>query len=112
MSECCNLNLNIRMMEGDSWPLRFGITVNGEPIEVQTVELIEFTVDELTKIYPAEVNYSERYQAFIFPLTQAETQKFSGEVKAQGRVKFSSGEVVGVDFGRIKVSRSLSKAVI
>lgn len=115
MSECrCSLSINagIAMMAGDSWPLRFEIKVNGEPIDVQDVELIEFTVDELTKTYPAEVSYRNAERAFIFPLTQEETQCLSGEVKAQGRVKFSTGEVIGVDFGRIKVARALSKAVI
>lgn len=113
MSECnCYVEPNINMMAGDSWPLRFGIMVNGEPIDVQDVELIEFSVDELRKTYPSEVIYYADEKAFLFPLAQSETQGLSGEIKAQGRIKFISGEVIGVDFGRIKITRALSKAVI
>lgn len=113
MSECsCYAEPNVSMMEGDSWPLLFQINVDGEPINIQDVELIEFTVDGLSKNYPGAVSYDENTKIFSFPLSQEETFKFKNQVTAQGRIKFSSDEVVGVNFGKIDINRSQSKAVI
>lgn len=41
------------------------------------VELIEFTIGQLSKNYPLEVNYDEDNQQFYFPVTQEETFNFS-----------------------------------
>lgn len=113
MSECsCCAEPKMNMMEGDSWPLLFQINVDGEPININDVELIEFTVDGLSKNYPGTVSYDETAKVFSFPLSQEETFKFRNQVTAQGRVKFSSGEVAGVSFGKIYIDRSQSKAVI
>lgn len=112
MSDCaaaCNKGLS--MMQGDSWPLEFKINFGGAPIDVTTVEMVEFSLGELLKYYPGEVVYSEEKTAFLVPISQEESFRLRGRCRAQARVK-RQGVIAGIDFGVINIIESQSKEVL
>ncbi len=107
--------MSLKIMQGDQYAIVFSGTQDGKPLDMTTIDEIEFTVDRLRKTYPAEVTLDEEGN-FLFPLTQQETfgiQRSSQHV--QIRVKFKGGAtptVIGVDVGDISVTDSISKVVL
>ena len=100
------------MMQGDSYGIPVEIrNSKGEVVTAADVSDVEIVVGGLRKSYKkGEVKYSDN--KFIFPLTQEETFRFSGSVKAQVRVVWPSGDVDGVFLGNVEVATSLSKEVL
>lgn len=101
-------------MQGDNLFLAFDITINDEPLDIETIDTIEFVVGELTKYYrtDGEVIYDEDSGVFLFPLSQEETFNFHGKQKVQVRIKNTDGYVIGKVVGNIDVMYSLSKEVL
>lgn len=115
MAECnVNCSKSISMMQGDSWPLEIKIKFGGEPIDTSTVELVEISIDELVKKWPdGGVEYSEEKRVFAICPTQEESFNMRGQKRLQARVKLKeSGAVVGIDFGTVEITESLSKEVL
>lgn len=100
-----------KMMTGDQYGIPFHIYRDGQTVTEDEIEVVEFSISNLRKVYPQEVRYVEG--DFLFPITQQETFSLgSGKKHTQARVKFVDGSVVGVDFGYIDVSASISKVVL
>ena len=102
------------IMQGDNLFLAFNVTINDEPLDIETIDTIEFVVGELTKYYrtDGEVIYDEDSGVFLFPLSQEETFNFHGSQKIQVRIKTTDGHVIGKVIGNIDVVYSLSKEVL
>lgn len=100
------------IMQGDQYYLPFKIKVDGEYVDVTTVDTIEFVVGDLTKKYPEEVKYDDTYKIFKFYLSQEETFNMRGYPDVQIRLKDTEGYVYGKRYGRINVQYSLSKEVL
>ena len=94
--------MSLKIMQGDQYAIVFTGTQDGAPLDLSKIEMIEFIVGKLRKIYPGEVTANDG--KFYFPLTQEETFQFKSASQAvQIRVKFtgSAPVVIGVSmFGR------------
>ena len=107
--------MSLKIMQGDQYAIVFTGSQDGKPLDMATIDEIEFTVDRLRKTYPGDVT-QDADGNFLFPLTQEETfaiQRSSQHV--QIRVKFKGGAtptVIGVDVGDISVTDSISKVVL
>ena len=105
--------MSLKIMQGDQYAIVFTGTQNGEALDLDKIELIEFIVGKLRKTYPDEV--TARDGKFYFPLTQEETLGFKSAMQSvQIRVKFIGAEpvVVGVPLGGIRVTDAISKVVL
>lgn len=105
--------MNLKVMQGDQYAIVFTGTQDGAPLDLSKIEMIEFIVGKLRKIYPGEVTANDG--KFYFPLTQEETFQFKSASQAvQIRVKFtgSAPVVIGTSIEGIRVSDSISKVVL
>lgn len=107
--------MSLKIMQGDQYAIVFTGTQNGAPLDLSKIEMIEFIVGKLRKIYPGEVTSGTQTGNFLFPLTQEETFQFKSASQAvQIRVKFTGAEpvVIGTSIEGIRVSDSISKVVL
>ena len=105
--------MSLKIMQGDQYAIVFTGTQDGAPLDLSKIEMIEFIVGNLRKIYPGEVTANDG--KFYFPLTQEETLNFKSAMQSvQIRVKFLGAEpvVVGVPIGCIRVTDAISKVVL
>ena len=106
--------MSLKIMQGDQYAIVFTGTQDGEPLDLSKIEMIEFIVGKLRKVYPGEVT-TDTDGNFLFPLTQEETFQFkSASQTVQIRVKFTGAEpvVIGTSIEGIRVSDSISKVVL
>ena len=106
--------MSLKIMQGDQYAIVFTGTQDGAPLDLSKIEMIEFIVGKLRKIYPGEVT-TDADGNFLFPLTQEETFQFKSASQAvQIRVKFAGAEpvVIGTSIESIRVSDSISKVVL
>ena len=88
-----------KIKQGDAYALPIQIRLNGELINADDVDTVEFTLGEaLRKLYPGDVTYEPGDNTFYLPLTQADTFSVpaNGSVTLDIRVKFTGGDVIGV----------------
>lgn len=88
-----------KIKQGDAYALPIQIRLNGELINADDVETVEFALGEdIRKLYPGDVSYEAGDNTFYLPLTQSDTFSFpaNGSVSLDIRVKFTGGDVIGV----------------
>ena len=105
--------MSLKIMQGDQYAIVFTGMQDGAPLDLSKIEMIEFIVGKLRKIYPGGVTANDG--KFYFPLTQEETLNFKSAMQSvQIRVKFLGAEpvVVGVTLGGIRVTDAISKVVL
>lgn len=100
--------------QGDSYEIKIQVQNAEMSLNLDSVEVVEIVLGDLIKTYPDEVKYDKETGYFLFPLSQTESLVFSpGKTVAFDlRVKFNSGDVVGIKPRRIDVIKSMSKAVL
>lgn len=106
--------MSLIIMQGDQYAIPLIGTQNGKPLDMDTIDEIEFVVGKLRKLYPGEVMLDEDGR-FLFPLTQQETfavQRSSQHIQIRVKFKGDPPVVVGVDVGDIYVADSISKVVL
>lgn len=106
--------MGLKIMQGDQYAIPFVGKQNGEPLDTDTIEEIEFVVGKLRKTYPGEVMLDDEGK-FLFPVTQQETfaiQRSSQHVQIRVKFKGNPPVVTGVDVGDIYVADSISKVVL
>ena len=106
--------VSLRIMQGDQFALPLTGTLNGKPLDMETVECVEIYIDTRRKVYPGEVLYSED-GLFLYPLTQEETFAVRrSSVHIQVRVKFKGDPAVvrGCNVGDVYVEDAVSKEVL
>ncbi len=107
--------MSLKIMQGDQYAIVFTGTQDGQPLDLSKIEMIEFIVGKLRKIYPGEVA-TDTDGNFLFPLTQEETFGFKGAAQpVQIRVKFTGTlepVIIGTSAGAVRVSDSISKVVL
>lgn len=107
--------LKNEIMQGDSYGLKIEILkADGTAVTTADVSDVEITIGLMSKTYSSgKVTFSEDYNKWIYPLTQAETFKFPAAiVKGQVRVVWADGSVEGAPLGEIRVHESISKEVL
>lgn len=105
----------ITVMQGDQYALVFRGTQDGEALDTDGVEEIEFVVGPMRKCWPQEVARDAEGR-FLFPLTQEETFRLSStQQRIQVRVKFyGSGTpvVIGTASQGVWIEDAMSKVVL
>lgn len=98
--------------QGDQYNIIFKIEVCENPMNMENIELIEFTIGSISKNYPLEVEYDKENKTFLFPVTQEETFAFNGWENYQARIKYINGDVYGSPINRININKTLSRNII
>ncbi len=103
----------ITIMQGDQYAVPFAITGrNGDPVTAEDISALEVVIGTLRKTTP-EVTYNAETGMWDFPLTQAESFALEAKPeKAQLRVKFPDGSVIGTNAGLVLVVPSASREVL
>lgn len=101
-------------MLGQNTDLEHEITIkaDGQLIDIEQVDLVEFSFGRLVKYYPTDENVRYDNGSFFVRLTQEETQNFENSVTVQVRVKFSNSDIPLSNKKVMPVNSSLSKAVL
>lgn len=98
--------------QGDSYSFIFKINQGEASLDMDGVELIEFTIGTLSKSWPLAVTYNEDDQTFLFPVSQEETFAMSGWEDYQVRIKYATGNVYASPVNKINIKDTLSKNII
>ncbi len=83
--------------QGDAFLLPVTVLLNGEGVDIHSVEAAEFTLGRVRKTYPGEVTYDQGEGCFQVPLSQKDTFSLPPDdgVPFDVRVKFNGGTVLG-----------------
>ena len=106
--------MSLKIMQGDQYAIPIIGKQNGKPLDMTTIDEVEFVIGKMRKLYPGEV-VLDADGTFLFPLTQQETfavQRSSQHVQIRVKFKGSPPVVAGVDVGDIYVADSISKVVL
>lgn len=98
--------------KGDQYSITLKIEQGNNNLDLTHVELIEFTIADLIKVWPTEVKYNEIDKEFYFPVTQEETFELPKKAEYQVRVKFDNNTVIGSPINSILVGNVLSKNIL
>ena len=102
------------MMQGDQYRLPIELKyAEGTFVTREEVKDVEVFVGKTRKtISRGEIEFDPLENVFYVSLSQNETFMMRGDVSVQARVLFLSGDVVGVDLGKLNFAQSTSKAVL
>lgn len=102
------------MMQGDQFRLPIELKdEDGTFVTREEVKDLEVFVGTTRKMLSkGEIEFEPLENVFYVFLTQKETFLMRGEVTVQARVLFLSGDVVGIDLGKINFAQATSKVVL
>jgi hypothetical protein len=102
------------MMQGDQFRLPVELKdTDGTFVTREEVKDIEVFVGTTRKMLSkGEIEFEPLENVFYVFLTQKETFMMSGSVSVQARVLFLSGDVVGIDLGKLNFAQATSKVVL
>lgn len=102
------------MMQGDRFRLPVELKdADGTFVTREEVKDIEVFVGTTRKMLSkGEIEFEPLENVFYVFLTQKETFMMRGEVTVQARVLFLSGDVVGINLGKISFEKATSKVVL
>ena len=101
------------MMQGDQYRIPVSLKhEDGSAVTESEVREVEIFVGSVRKTLDDGVSYDASEWCFYVYLTQKETFRLNGEVLVQARILFTSGDVVGVNLGKVNFETSTSKVVL
>ena len=102
------------MMQGDQYRLPIELKdADGTFVTREEVKDMEVFVGNTRKMLSKdEIEFEQLGNVFYVSLSQKETFMMRGEVSVQARVLFLSGDVVGIDLGKINFAQATSKVVL
>lgn len=102
------------MMQGDQYMQPIAIKKkSGEPLTDQELDDMEVMIGSVRKtLSSGTVTFDSENQVFLVRLTQAETFRMNGAEDVIARVKFLTGDVIGIRVGKIDWAASKSKVVL
>ena len=102
------------MMQGDQYRLPIELKyADGTFVTLEEVKDMEVFVGTTRKMLSKdEIEFDSLENVFYVSLSQKETFMMSGDVSVQVRVLFLSGDVVGIDLGKLNFAQSTSKVVL
>lgn len=101
------------MMQGDQYRIPVSLKhEDGSSVTEAEVQDVEIFVGSVRKTLGDGISYDEDEKCFYVYLTQKETFRLSGDVNAQARILFTSGDVVGVGLGTVNFEKSTSRVVL
>lgn len=102
------------MMQGDQY--RIPIELKDADDTFVTLEKVKdmevFFGTTRKMLSKGEIEFDPLENVFYISLSQKETFMMRGDVSVQVRVLFLSGDVVGVDLGKLNFAQSTSKVVL
>lgn len=102
------------MMQGDQYRLPIELKdADGTFVTREEVKDLEVFVGAMRKMLSnGEIEFEPLENVFYVFLSQKETFLMRGEVSVQARILFLSGDVVGIDLGKINFAQATSKVVL
>ena len=102
------------MMQGDQYRLPIELKyADGTFVTREEVKDIEVFVGTTRKMLSkGEIEFDPLENVFYVSLLQNETFMMRGDVSVQARVLFLSGDVAGIDLGKLNFAQSTSKVVL
>lgn len=102
------------MMQGDQYRLPIELKhADGAFVTQEEVKDIEVFVGTKRKMLSkGEIEFEPLENVFYVSLLQNETFMMCGDVSVQTRILFLSGDVVGIDLGKINFAKATSKVVL
>lgn len=102
------------MMQGDQYRLPIELKdADGTFVTLEEVKDMEVFVGTTRKMLSkGEIEFDPLENVFYVSLSQNETFIMRGDVSVQARVLFLSGDVSGIDLGKLNVSQATSKVVL
>lgn len=102
------------MMQGDQYRLPIELKdADGTFVTREEVKDIEVFVGTTRKMLSkGEIEFEPLKNVFYVFLSQKETFLMRGDVSVQARILFLSGDVVGIDLGKINFAQATSKVVL
>ena len=102
------------MMQGDQYRLPIELKdADGTFVTREEVKDMEVFVGTTRKMLSkGEIEFDPLENVFYVSLSQNETFIMRGDVSVQARVLFLSGDVSGIDLGKLNVSQATSKVVL
>ena len=102
------------MMQGDHYRIPIELTdSDGFFVTLEEVKDMEVFFGTTRKMLSkGEIEFNPLENVFYVSLSQKETFMMRGDVSVQARVLFLSGDVVGVDLGKLNFAQSTSKVVL
>ena len=88
------------------------LKVGGQPLDITSVELVEFSFGDLLKYYPTDSSVRYDNGSFFVRLTQEETLDFDKVLTVQLRVKFNNGNIPLSARKTFQVEQSQSKEIL
>lgn len=102
------------MMQGDQYrlpiELKYADGTFVTPEEVKDMEVFVGTTRKM--LSKGEIQFDPLENVFYVSLSQKETFIMRGDVSVQARVLFLSGDVAGIDLGKLNFAQSTSKVVL
>ena len=102
------------MMQGDQYRLPIELKdEDGTFVTQEEVKDLEVFVGKTRKMLSkGEIEFEPLENVFYVSLTQKETFMMSGSVSVQARLLFLSGDVVGIDLGKLNFAQATSRVVL
>ena len=102
------------MMQGDQYRLPIELKdADGTFVTREEVKDMEVFVGNTRKMLSNdEIEFEPLGNVFYVSLSQKETFMMRGDVSVQARILFLSGDVVGIDLGKINFAQATSKVVL
>ena len=102
------------MMQGDQYKLPIELKdADGTFVTQEEVKDLEVFVGTMRKMLSkGEIEFEPLENMFYVSLSQKETFMMHGDVSVQARILFLSGDVVGIDLGKINFAQATSKVVL
>lgn len=102
------------MMQGDQYRLPIELKdADGTFVTREEVKDMEVFVGNTRKMLSKEeIEFEPIENCFYVFLSQKETFMMRGDVSVQARILFLSGDVVGIDLGKINFAEATSKVVL
>ena len=102
------------MMQGDQYRLPIELkNADGTFVAREEVKDLEVFVGTTRKMLSkGEIEFEPLENVFYVFLSQKDTFMMFGSVSVQARLLFLSGDVVGVDLGKINFTQATSKVVL
>lgn len=106
---------DIEIRQGDAFSIPVEVTVDGEAVELEDLDMVEFSIGHyIRKVWP-EDGVTFKNGVFYVPLTQTETFALrpEREIPLEVRVKFASGMVLSsIPAGTVTVREAVSREVL
>ena len=102
------------MMQGDQYRIPIELKdADGTFVTLKEVKDMEAFFGTTRKMLSkGEIEFNPLENVFYVSLSQKETFMMRGDVSVQVRVLFLSGDVVGIDLGKLNFAQSTSKVVL